>query len=104
VNWFGTTVRMAVVLGAIVTARPTLPSMLLAGPGANDQQSTIEQLQRDVPELIKKSNVPGVSIALIQRGKTIWVHGFGVKEAGTSQPVTDGADELPKWSTHSGVR
>ena len=37
---------------------------------------------------MKKSNVPGVSIALIQHGKTIWVHGFGVKEAGTSQPVT----------------
>jgi len=32
--------------------------------------------------------VPGVSIAGIQRGKTIWVHGFGVKEDGTSQPVT----------------
>lgn len=37
---------------------------------------------------MKQSNVPGVSIALIQRGKTIWVHGFGLKEAGTSQPVT----------------
>jgi hypothetical protein len=88
VNWFGTIVRVAVVLGAIVTALPTLPPMLLAGPGANDQQSTILQLERDVPELMKKSNVPGVSIALIQRGKTIWVHGFGVKKAGTSQPVT----------------
>jgi hypothetical protein len=62
--------------------------MLLAGPGASDQQSTIVQLERDVPELMKNSNVPGVSIALIQRGKTIWVHGFGVKKAGTSQPVT----------------
>ena len=87
-NWFRTIVRLAVVLGAIVTALPTLPPMLLAGPGANDQQSTILQLERDVPELMKKSNVPGVSIALIQRGKTIWVHGFGVKKAGTSQPVT----------------
>ncbi|MBV8866302.1 MAG: beta-lactamase family protein [Acidobacteriaceae bacterium] len=29
-----------------------------------------------------------MSIAGIQRGKTIWVHGFGVKEDGTSQPVT----------------
>ena len=37
---------------------------------------------------MKKSNVAGVSVALIQRGKTIWVHGFGVKETGTSQPVT----------------
>ena len=87
-NWFGTIVRVAVVLGAIVTALRTFPPMLRAALGPNDQQSTILQLERDVPELMKKSNVPGVSIALIRRGKTIWLHGFGVKEAGTSQPVT----------------
>jgi CubicO group peptidase (beta-lactamase class C family) len=89
VNWFGRIVRVAVVVGAIVTALPTLPPMLLAGPGTNDQQSTILQLERDVPELMRESNVPGVSIALIRHGTTIWVHCFGVKEAGTSQPVTE---------------
>jgi CubicO group peptidase (beta-lactamase class C family) len=79
---------VVVVFGAIVTALPTLPPMLLAGPHANDEQSTILQLEQDVPELMKKCNVPGVSIALIRRGKTIWLHGFGVKEVGTGQPVT----------------
>lgn len=60
---------------------------MLRAPGPKDERSTILQLERDVPELMKKSNVPGVSIAMIRRGKTIWVHGFGVKEAGTNQPV-----------------
>ena len=88
-NWFRTVVRVGfVVLAAIVTALPTFPPMLRAALGPKDQQSTILQLERDVPELMKKSNTPGVSIALIRDGKTIWVHGFGVKETGTSQPVT----------------
>jgi CubicO group peptidase (beta-lactamase class C family) len=87
-EWFGTIVRAAVVLAAIFMALPTFPIMLRAAAGANGPQSTILQLERDVPELMKKSNVPGVSVALIRHGKTIWVHGFGVKEAGTTQPVT----------------
>jgi CubicO group peptidase (beta-lactamase class C family) len=87
VNWFGRIVRGTGVLAAIVIAPPTFTPMLQAAAGANHQQSTILRLERDVPELMKRNNVPGVSLALIQRGKTIWVHGFGVKEAGTSQPV-----------------
>ena len=46
------------------------------------------QLERDIPELMKKFKVPGVSIALIERGKTTWVHGFGMKQLGADQPVT----------------
>jgi CubicO group peptidase (beta-lactamase class C family) len=38
---------------------------------------------------MKKDGVPGLSIALIRGGKTTWVHGFGIKEARTGQPVTD---------------
>ena len=87
-NSFRTIVRVAVVLGAIVMALPMFPPKLRATAVANDPPSTIPQLERAVPELMKKSNVSGVSIALIRHGKTVWVHGFGVKEAGTSQPVT----------------
>jgi CubicO group peptidase (beta-lactamase class C family) len=69
-------------------ALPTFPPTLRAAPGPKDQQATILQLERDVPKLMQKSNVPGVSIALIRHGKMIWVHGFGVTETGTSHPVT----------------
>jgi CubicO group peptidase (beta-lactamase class C family) len=46
------------------------------------------QLEKDVPELMKKYAVPGLAIAVIRGGKTTWVHGFGIKEAATGRPVT----------------
>src|SRR5215471_14058922 len=62
--------------------------------GANKETSphlgaTIQQLEKDIPERMKKNRVPGLSIALIRGGKTTWVHGFGIKEARTGQPVTE---------------
>ena len=51
--------------------------------------ATIQQLEKDIPERMKKNRVPGLSIALIRGGKTTWVHGFGIKEARTGQPVTE---------------
>jgi CubicO group peptidase (beta-lactamase class C family) len=50
--------------------------------------ATILQLEKDVPELMKKDGVPGLAMAVIRDGKTTWVHGFGIKEATTGQPVT----------------
>lgn len=70
-NWFAATIGMTLVLGGI----------------ANSQRATIGQLERDVPEWMKKSHVPGVSVALIRNGKTVWTRGFGLKKAGTSEAV-----------------
>jgi CubicO group peptidase (beta-lactamase class C family) len=52
------------------------------------REATIPQLERDVPELMKKGGVPGLGMAVIRDGKTTWVHGFGIKETTTGQPVT----------------
>ncbi|HKN76773.1 MAG TPA: serine hydrolase domain-containing protein [Candidatus Acidoferrum sp.] len=81
--------RTAVVLGAVVVVLPFFSPMLrakkeLAAPAG----ATILQLERDVPELMKKDGVPGLTMAVIRGGKTTWVHGFGIKEATTGQPVT----------------
>jgi CubicO group peptidase (beta-lactamase class C family) len=88
-NGLGIGARTAVVLGAVVVGWPFLSAMLRAqrGPAAYTE-ATILQLERDVPELMKKDGVPGLAIALIRGGKTTWVHGFGTKEAKTDQPVT----------------
>lgn len=51
--------------------------------------STILQIEKDAPELMKKDRVPGLEIALIRNGKTTWLHAFGVKDAKTNQPVTN---------------
>ena len=51
--------------------------------------ATIAALQKRIPELLKESSVPGLSLALIRDGKTYWVHGFGVRDAKTGQAVTE---------------
>ena len=50
--------------------------------------ATIAQLERDIPELMRKDGVPGLEIAVIREGRLTWVHGFGVKEVKSGQPVT----------------
>jgi CubicO group peptidase (beta-lactamase class C family) len=50
-------------------------------------QKTIATLQQQVPELLQKATIPGLSMALIRDGKTYWLHTFGVKDAKTGAPV-----------------
>jgi CubicO group peptidase (beta-lactamase class C family) len=52
-------------------------------------QATIAALRKRIPELLKESSVPGLSLALIRDGKTYWVQGFGVRNAKTGQAVTE---------------
>jgi len=70
----------AMLLASAVTALSQTPK---AEPLKKVDQSTIQRLERDIPELLRKGNVPGLSIALIRDGKTYWAHGFGVKNAKT---------------------
>jgi CubicO group peptidase (beta-lactamase class C family) len=59
-------------------------------PGASKpSQATIAVLQTRVPELMKAADVPGLALALIRDAKSYWVHGFGVRDAKTAQPVTE---------------
>jgi CubicO group peptidase (beta-lactamase class C family) len=88
-NCLGMKAPMAVVLGVVVAGLPVFSPMSPAKrEPATLSGATIPQLERDVPELMKKGGVPGLAIAVIRDGKTIWVHGFGIKEAKTDQPVT----------------
>jgi len=48
----------------------------------------IRRLNTDIPLLLEKSDVPGMSIALIRDGKVVWSKGFGVSNAVTKRPVT----------------
>src|ERR1700754_1102095 len=51
-------------------------------------KQAIAQLEKDVPDLMKKADIPGVSIGLIRNGKLVWTGAFGVMNANTRQPVT----------------
>jgi CubicO group peptidase (beta-lactamase class C family) len=89
--WSGMRVRTTISLGNIVVSLVILSTVLRAqsSPPTNTT-ATISQLENDIPALIKKHNVPGVAIAVIHGGKTMWVHGFGVRNAKSGEPVTAG--------------
>jgi len=52
------------------------------------KDATIARLEKNVPNLMEKDGVPGLSLAVIRGGKTTWLHGFGVKEVKSGQAVT----------------
>jgi CubicO group peptidase (beta-lactamase class C family) len=89
-NCFGIRTPRVLVLGAFVGSLP-LFSLLsnVKKETTTLSGATIQQLAKDVPELMKKNGVPGLAIAVIRDGKTTWVHGFGIKEAKTNQPVME---------------
>lgn len=51
--------------------------------------AAIERLEKDIPQLMKDADIPGLSAALIRNGKLVWHKNFGVADAETNEPVTD---------------
>ncbi|MEP7371827.1 MAG: serine hydrolase [Chitinophagaceae bacterium] len=49
----------------------------------------IDRLEKDIPQLMKEADIPGLSAALIRNGKLAWRKNFGVANAETNEPVTD---------------
>jgi CubicO group peptidase (beta-lactamase class C family) len=81
--------RTALLIGAIAVALPVLSPPLRARRQPNPPTDpTRAKLQEDASEQMKKFGVPGASLALIRNGKTVWLHGFGIKNAKTAVPVT----------------
>jgi CubicO group peptidase (beta-lactamase class C family) len=50
--------------------------------------SIISDLKEFIPQYMKIGNIPGIQIALIHDGKTVWTEGFGVANKFTGKPVT----------------
>ncbi len=51
--------------------------------------STESALAKDIPALMEKAGVPGLSIAVIRGGKTVWTDNFGVRSADSKKPVAN---------------
>lgn len=47
------------------------------------------ELVREIPRLMQIAGVPGIAIAVVDRGALVWSGGFGVKNALTRDPVQD---------------
>ena len=63
--------------GQLASAQTELPT-----------KQAIARLEKDVPDLMQKAGIPGVSIGLIRDGKLVWTGTFGVMNADTRKPVT----------------
>jgi CubicO group peptidase (beta-lactamase class C family) len=77
---------MRVILITLLTfsylfVRSQSPAMLPA-------KEAIHKLETDIPVLLEKSDVPGMSIALIREGRLVWSGAFGISNANTRKPVT----------------
>ncbi len=57
--------------------------------GKHAPTTTKARLEQAIPELMRKGEVPGLQIDLIESGKTTWLGNFGVRNSATNQPVTD---------------
>jgi CubicO group peptidase (beta-lactamase class C family) len=69
-------------------AFPVVAQQHLSPAKKEKSGSVAEKLTAAVPDLLKRSDVPGLSIALIRDGKLEWNHAFGVKNSSTKEPVT----------------
>lgn len=54
-----------------------------------DKEILFAKLEKEIPELMEKALIPGLSIAIIRDGKLFWHKCFGVKNAETDEPVTE---------------
>jgi len=56
---------------------------------ALDRQEYVAALEKQIPALMERAGIPGMSIALIRDGEVVWSRGFGVKNSKTGEPVKD---------------
>lgn len=66
--------------GAVCVAQHVTPPVPI-------NAATEAGLAKDIPALMEKAGVPGLSIAVIRDGKTVWADNFGVRNADTKKPV-----------------
>lgn len=56
------------------------------------QEALVDTIDRLVPALMAEHRVPGVAVALIRDRRLVWSRGYGVRAAGSDEPV--GADTV----------
>jgi CubicO group peptidase (beta-lactamase class C family) len=50
----------------------------------------IDEYRRLIPEVMQRENIPGVSVAIVDKNGIIWTEGFGFTDEQRTRPVTDG--------------
>ena len=71
------------------TTRAQQPIATVAPKAVPTPKKVKDQLQQSIPELMRKADIPGLQIALLENGKTSWLGEFGLKNGSTGQPVAN---------------
>lgn len=53
----------------------------------NPPEKQLSNLENQIPQLMGKAAIPGVSVGVFKDGQTFWTRGFGLKNRRTRQPV-----------------
>jgi len=53
------------------------------------QQNLGTTLEKEIPRLMEKADIPGLSMAVIQNGEIFWSGAFGVRSRETNEPVDE---------------
>jgi len=80
-------------LGACLglAALGAMPGRALAAPRRDDDADWMPppEFLADLPRQMRALGVPGIGIAVVERGQVAWSRGFGAMHAGRGTPVTD---------------
>ncbi len=84
-------VAVAFLLPAVVLAQSAAPqpSIQRVEKGLSPPVLVEGDTTWTIEERMKLYNVPGLSVAVIQDFKVVWAKGYGVKDLGTKEPVTE---------------
>lgn len=66
------------------TSPPQTPGVPISDAQIDKAIASLDALAGDV---MKRSSVPGMAVAVVRGGKTIYAKGFGVRKIGESQPI-----------------
>ncbi|MEO8726911.1 MAG: serine hydrolase [Acidobacteriaceae bacterium] len=78
----------SLLIQVVLIAASALPAAAQSTPQPPSRSLDIGKLERFVPLPMQTWKVPGVAIAVVQNGRVIYAHGFGVRDVKDNLPVT----------------
>lgn len=70
----------------VIDSQPSPPADAIAIPKGSKEQA-VKDLPRIVQDIMARSHVPGMAVAVVIDGKTVLAQGYGMREVGKPAPV-----------------
>jgi CubicO group peptidase (beta-lactamase class C family) len=76
------------IVGLALVLGPTAPVSAGSSPGVTDYSTVITKLKTAIPSLMKAGGTVGLTVALVDGNRTVWLRGFGSADRARNVPVT----------------